>query len=306
MTNWLIIAALGAGLMAVVASAILSRQLTRPLYALTHAARGLTANRLGRQVEVKGTAEMRELAEAFNQMSRSLAESEALRQRMTADIAHELRTPVSVLRGHIEAILDGVFPADTEHLAVAYDQVIHLARLIEDLRLLTQAEAGSLPLELVEIAPDDLVAQAVERFAPLAIDAEIALTQEIASGLPAVYVDVDRIQQVLGNLLSNALRHTPGGPEGRVILRVAQHDHMVRFAVLNTGQGLRPEQARHVFERFWRAEDARERDSGGSGLGLAITKQLVALHGGQIWVESGPGQTAFTFTLPAANGAAPA
>lgn len=289
-------AAVVAALLAVLIGIALAWQLTRPLQALTAAAHDLAAGKLGRQVTAQGTTEIAGLATAFNRMSRDLAAGEALRQRMAADVAHELRTPVSVLRGHLEAMLDGVFPMDAPHLAVAYDQTIHLARLVEDLRLLTRAEAGQLPLNQTTVEPGALAAQAVDRFAPLALDAGIGLEQDITPGLPPVQVDADRIQQVLGNLFTNALRHTP--PEGRITLRVTQAGEAVRFAVSNTGPGLAPDDAAHIFDPFWRAEEARARDKGGSGLGLAITRQLVTLHGGRVWVESGEDQTTFLFELP--------
>ncbi len=300
-TNWLIAAAVGAGLLAVVFGAALAWELTRPLRALGDAVHALAAGHLGHQVEVSGTQEMIELAQAFNAMSHDLAEGEQLRQRMAADIAHELRTPVSVLRGHLEAMLDGVFPLDGEHLAVAYDQTFHLARLVDDLRLLTMAEAGRLPLERVQAMPEELVTRAVERFMPLAMDADIILSSDIEPALPVILVDIDRLQQVLGNLLTNALRHTQ--PGGQIRVTVTRRDRTVRFAISNTGEGLSAEQAAHVFERFWRAEEARERDRGGSGLGLAITQQLVNLHGGRIWVETSPGETTFIFEIPAEQAA---
>ncbi|MEW6580117.1 MAG: ATP-binding protein [Chloroflexota bacterium] len=298
MERALALAALGAALLAVMVGGVLSWQLTRPVRALTRAAHDLANGQLGQQVPVRGTSELAALAEAFNRMSHDLAEGERLRRRMAADIAHELRTPVSVLRGHLEAMLDGVYTLDAEHLAVAYDRTIHLARLVDDLRLLTRAEAGQLPLEKKRIAPADLVMRTLESFAALALDAEVTLTRDIAPNLPDLLVDADRLQQVLGNLLTNALRHTPTG--GQIAVRVRRADAAVRFAVTNSGGPLTPEQAAQVFTPFWRAEDARARDRGGSGLGLAISRQLVALHGGRIWVEPGADETAFIFEVPGA------
>jgi len=297
-TRALSLAAVGAALLAVIVGGALSWQITRPMRALTHAAHDLAGGRLGQQVPVQGAREMAALAGAFNRMSQDLAEGERLRRRMAADIAHELRTPVSVLRGHLEAMLDGVYPLDAEHLAVAYDRTIHLARLVDDLRLLTRAEAGQLPLEKEQIAPADLVTRALDSFAPLALDAAVTLEREIAPGLPDLLGDADRLQQVLGNLLTNALRHTPAG--GRIAVRVSRTGGAVRFAVTNNGEPLTSEQAAQVFTPFWRAEDARARDQGGSGLGLAISQQLVTLHGGHIWVEPGGDETAFIFEVPGA------
>lgn len=299
-THWITVTAIVAGLVAIVIGVVLSWQLTRPLRTLTHTAHDLASGALGKQVNMRGTAEITELAAAFNTMSRDLAEGEKLRQRMAADIAHELRTPVTVLRGHLEAMLDGVFPLDAEHLAVAYDRTIHLSRLVDDLRLLTRAEAGQLPLERVSIAPADLVMRAVESFSPLALDTDIALQHEIPLNLPNIQGDVDRLQQVLGNLLINALRHTP--PHGEISIGVTAHgENTIRFAVSNTGPTLTPQQAANVFSPFWRAQDARERDKGGSGLGLAITRQLLLLHGGHIWVETIPNRTTFVFDLPSTS-----
>jgi signal transduction histidine kinase len=274
----------------------LSWQIARPLRALTEAAEDLRAGQLGRQVIASGSAELSELAAAFNSMSHDLAAGEQLRQRMAADIAHELRTPVSVLRGHLEAMLDGVFPLDMPHLAVAHDQTLHLARLVEDLRLLTQAQAGRLPLEKQSIAPADLVLRAVDHFQPLATDAAITLIHEVETNLPTVDADADRIRQVLANLLANALRHTP--ENGAITIRATRDTNAVRFSVSNSGSALTRDQLERLFEPFWRADEARERDQGGAGLGLAIAQQLVILHGGKIWAESANMRTTFAFTLP--------
>lgn len=295
--HWLVIAAIGAGIFAVAVGGLLAWQLTRPMRALTHTAHELAEGRLGKQVNVSGATELQELGIAFNRMSHDLAEGETLRQRMAADIAHELRTPVSVLRGHLEAMLDGIYPLDVEHLAVAYDRTLFLSRLVDDLRILTRAEAGQLPLELVTMSPETLIAQLVESFTPLALDSEVTLAHDVAPSLPQVRVDKDRIQQVFGNLLTNALRHTP--PGGTIRISASRAGSSVRFRVANTGDEIPPEQAAHVFTPFWRAESARERDKGGSGLGLAIAQQLIRLHNGRIWVERQPGQTVFAIDLPA-------
>lgn len=290
----LLTAGLG-GVVAVAAGVALSWSLMRPLNTLTGGVHALASGALGEQIPVKGTMEMRALAQAFNTMSQRLAETERARQRMSSDVAHELRTPMSVLRGHLEAMMDGVYPMDGEHLGVAYNQTLHLARLIEDLQLLTRAEAGRLPLDRTRVSPETLVEQAEARFALLAQDARLTLTAQVAPGLPELYVDVGRIQQVFDNLLSNALRHTT--PQGEIILRAERAPDAVRFSVYNSGT-LDPEQAKHVFDRFWRADDARQRDAGGSGLGLAITRQLVLLHGGRVFIEPNDAQTRFIVDLP--------
>lgn len=295
-TRALSLAAVGTALLAVIAGGALSWQLSRPVRDLTAAAHKLAEGQLGQQVPVQGPDELVALAEAFNRMSRDLAEGEALRRRMAADIAHELRTPVSVLRGHLEAMLDGIYPLDAEHLAVAYDRTLHLARLVDDLRLLTRAEAGQLPLEKVRTAPAELVTRVLDSFAPLALDADIILTRDIASDLPDLLIDADRLQQALSNLLANALRHTP--PGGQIAVCVHQTGEVVQFAVTNSGTPLSPEEVALVFTPFWRSEEARARDQGGSGLGLAISQQLVMLHGGRLWAETDAEGTSFKFTIP--------
>ncbi len=291
--------ALSVAVLAVLVGAGLAWQITRPLRALTQAVEELQRGRWGRQVQAEGALEIRELAHAFNTFSLALAESEQLRQRMAADIAHELRTPVSVLRGHLEAMLDGVYPLDAAHLAVAYDRTLHLARLVDDLRLLTRAEAGQLSLQRTLTTPQAIVTWAVESFTPLARDAAITLRADLPPDLPPVEVDVDRIHQVLGNLLTNALRHTPRG--GTITVGAARQGEGVAIYVRNTGSTLTPEQQAQVFTPFWRAEEARERDSGGVGLGLAIARQLARAHGGELSVSSVHGQTTFTLTLPSSS-----
>jgi signal transduction histidine kinase len=294
--RWLTFAGLGATALALLVGVILAYSLARPLRELTTAARDLSIGQMGRQVNVRGTVEVNALAAEFNIMSQALADAEALRQRMAADVAHELRTPVSVLRGHLEAMLDGVYPLDSAHIAVAHDQTIHLARLVEDLRVLTLAEAKRLPLERTRIDPAALVNQLLEAFEPLMIDGEVGLIRDIGPELPVFYGDGTRIRQVISNLLTNALRHTPA--EGEVAVSVQRENDSLCFSVANTGSHLSESDAARVFQPFWRANAARERDSGGSGLGLAISREIVALHGGSMTVESGENRVTFAFTLP--------
>jgi len=294
--RWLAAAAIGATGLALVVGVTLAWALSRPLQTLTRAVQTLSGGKLGQQVQVKGTDEITELSEAFNTMSRSLAEAESLRERMAADIAHELRTPVSILRGHLEAMLDGVYPLDSARVAVAHEQTLHLARLVDDLRLLTLAEARRLPLEKTFVQPEALAQDSFEAFEPLAADLGIRLSQTIAPNLPALEMDGTRIRQVLNNLVTNALRHTPSG--GEIGVSVAQVGARLRFSVSNTGGDLAESELLRVFQPFWRAEAARERDKGGSGLGLAISQQIIQLHGGKIWAERQNGQTFFIFEIP--------
>ena len=193
-------------------------------------------------------------------------------------------------------MLDGVYPLDSAHVAVAHDQTLHLARLVEDLRVLTLAEAKRLPLERAALTRQPSSTQMLEAFEPLILDAQIHLVREITPDLPTLNADVTRIRQVLSNLLTNALRHTP--PDGEIRVQVVAEHADVRFSVTNTGSDLSQVDAAQVFQPFWRADAARERDRGGSGLGLAICKQLVELHSGRMWAETTPDGVCFAFTLP--------
>lgn len=296
--RWLTLAGIGATILALVVGVLLAWTLARPLRQLAAAARDLSTGQLGRQVMVRGTDEVNLLATEFNAMSQALARAEAVRRRMAADAAHELRTPVSVLRGQLEAMLDGVYPLDSAHVAVAHEQTIHLARLVDDLRVLTLAEARQLPLERTAFDPAALVTNAIDAFAPLAIDAGIALDSSLEAGLPRLTADVTRMRQVLTNLLANALRHTP--PGGTIRVSATLMPGAVRISVYNSGSRLDATEQAHVFDPFWRAEAARGRESGGSGLGLAISHEIVALHGGSMTVADQADGVIFSFTLPAA------
>ncbi len=296
-TNGLLLTGVAAGLVAVVLGIGLSYSLTRPLHKLT--AR-ISQWRLRDETEplpVEGTDEIRRLGAAFNDLLARLADGEVQRQRMSADVAHELRTPVTVMRGHLEAMMDGVYPLDAAYLAVAYDQVLHLARLVEDLRLLTQAESGSLPLTPAIFDLKPTIRAAVERFTPLAADESITMTMALPDAPTAVYADPHRVQQVLDNLLNNAVRHTP--TSGRIDVEVTTTGESVRVFITNeTASTLSDDQIAHLFDRFWRGEDARERDTGGSGLGLAITRELLRLQSGDIHAERVDGGLRLDFILP--------
>ncbi len=276
----------------------LSRRISRPLSNLTTAARSVAVGDLDVHVPAQYPGELGELAAAFNQMSEALARADELRRNMTADVAHELRTPLSVIRGKLEGVLDGVYPASPEHLEPVIEEIGLLTHLVEDLRLLALAEAGQLSLEKEPVEIGDLLRDAQVNFGPQATDRGVTLALDLPATLPRVAADRRRIAQMLGNLITNALRHTPQG--GCVTLSAAMLEGGVEIAVADTGGGITAEDLPYIFERFWRGEKSRSRAGGGTGLGLAITKQLVALHGGSIHVESelGKGST-FRFTLPA-------
>lgn len=287
------------GTTAIFLGAILSRAFTRPLGEITTAAQKVAGGQLGTQVIIRPDAadEFRQLGQSFNAMSTSLADSEAQRQRLTADVAHELRTPLSVMRAQLQSMMDEVRPLSIENIAIVYDENLHLTRLVEDLRTLTLAESGHLPLEKKTVRPGELVQRAYDLFLPLADDEGILLNTAVEESLPEISADPGRIQQVLANLIVNALRHSD--KDGDVLIEAKHVGERVRFVVSNAGITLSPESAKNVFERFWRADESRARDKGGAGLGLSISRQLVLLHGGDMRVEIGENRTSFIFEIPA-------
>jgi two-component system sensor histidine kinase BaeS len=288
-------------LLALSLGVLLTLRLTRPLRQLTQATQQLASGQLEQQVEITSRDELGELATSFNEMAAALQLSEHQRQQLLADVAHELRTPISIMRSHIEAMLDGVFDMSPENLAVAHEETILLGRLVEDLRTLSLAEAGQLPLNRAEVDLASLATQSITAFGPLAEAEGVRLTADIPSDLPPVKADAGRIQQLLANLLTNALHHA-GEEEPQVRVKAAVQGDFVQVEVKDNGPGLSLEAQEHVFDRFWRADASRNRDYGGSGLGLAICRAIVTAHKGHIWVESQPGQGAtFAFTIPTAS-----
>ncbi len=294
--------AVAAVVLALVLAVGLAQGLTRPLKQLTQATLALAGGNLSQQVPVTGHDEVATLAQSFNKMAHTLRQSETQRQQMLADIAHELRTPLAVMQGNLEAMLDGVFPLSPENLTMVHEETLLLRRLVDDLRTLSLAEAGQLQLSRSRVPVSDLIGQAVAAFAPLAESDGVALVAEVPEKPVFVFADKARIQQILANLVGNALRHAPQGTANVPTIWLRVHDDgngRVRIGVIDNGPGMSAEAAARVFDRFWRADSARSRDSGGSGLGLAICQGIVAAHNGRIWVESQPDSgTAFWFELP--------
>jgi len=275
---------------------LLLRRMSRPLVDLTAAARSISTGNLDVRVPTDSPGELGDLATAFNTMASDLARADELRRDLTADVAHELRTPLSVIRGKLEGVLDGIYPATSEHLEPILEETKLLAHLVEDLHMLALAETGQLALEQRPMDVGDLLRDAQVNFGPHASDRGVILALDLPADLPAVSADSRRIAQVLGNLLTNALRHTPAG--GCVTLSAVADAGAVRVTVADTGSGIPPEDLPYIFERFWRGDRSRSRAGGGSGLGLAIARQLVEMHGGEIGVESRMGEGAgFWFTL---------
>lgn len=293
----LILASLGAALLSLILAVTLAQALTRPLRELTEATRAVAQGDLGQKVTVRSRDELGELAQAFNQMSHDLARSQEQRRQMTADIAHDLRTPLSLILGHAEALRDGVLSPTQEALEVIHDEAERLNRLVEDLRTLSLAEAGELLLTLRPVAPALLLERAANAYRQRARQRQAALRLETSPDLAEINVDPDRIGQVLANLLDNALRHTP--PGGEVWLKAENSRGWARLTVQDSGPGIEAEALPRIFERFYRADKSRQR--GGSGLGLAIARSIVEAHHGRIWAENAPGRGArFCFELPLA------
>lgn len=305
----LIQAGLMAGALGLISGIIIARRLAAPLNTLAHAAQRLAEGDLTQRAPVAGPAEVAGVAEAFNRMATSLEQAEQARRRLIADIAHELRTPLSVIQGNLRALLDDVFPLEKSEIATIYDETLLLSRLVADLRELTLAEAGQLHLYRTPVDVTAIIARSVTLFATHADEKRVTLQMDCAPDLPPVLADADRIAQVLNNLLSNALRHTPTDGVVRIVASHARqadcatsHRDMVCVRVIDTGPGIPPDDLPHVFDRFWRADRGRARSQGGAGLGLTIARQLVLAHGGTIGVESEPGKGAcFWFTLPVAQ-----
>jgi signal transduction histidine kinase len=293
----LIIAGVVGAAVAILLGLFLTRQFTKPIRALKKGAARIASGDLAYRVDVKSGDEFGELATSFNSMAASLDSSEQSRRRLFADIAHELRTPLSVIGGTVDAMLDGVYEPNTDNLNSIREETEVLTRLVAELRDLTLAESGHLKLEIEPTNLAELVQRRVSQAEVIARGKNVSLRTDIAEGLPEIEADGRRIEQVVANLLDNALNHTPSG--GTVTIAVSADKDGVLVSVSDTGEGIPAEHLPYIFERFYKVDDARSRKTGGAGLGLAIAKQMVELHGGKIWVDSEAGKgSKFSFTLP--------
>lgn len=276
---------------------VLSRK-AAPVGDLMDATGRLVAGDFSARVPVSGADEMRELAVAFNALAERLEKNETQRRALIADVTHELRTPLSIIRGTAEGIADGIYPADDAHVGPIVEEAEIMARLLDDLGTLSTAEAGQLSLHVEDTNARELVLDAVGAFRTRYEAAGIALTTEIPDALPVLNVDPLRVRQVLSNVLANAMHHTKPGGSVSVSLR-SEGNSSVVFRIADTGSGIAPDQLPYIFERFRKAGD-----STGSGLGLAIARSLVEAHGGRIWAESVVGEgTTVSFSLPASSSA---
>jgi two-component system, OmpR family, sensor histidine kinase BaeS len=295
----LLLAALGAAVIALLLGVVLARTLTQPVRDLTRAIEAMSRGELRQEVPVRSADELGTLTQAFNQMSADLARANELRRQQIADIAHDLRTPLTVITGYIEALRDDVLKPTPARFEAMNNEALHLKRLVDDLRTLSLADAGELPMQIERLAPRALLDRLAAAHAPQAAERQIALAVSAGPDVPDVDVDPERMAQVLGNLVTNALRHTPAG--GRIDLSARAEGARVALVVVDTGEGIPADALPHVFDRFYRGDPARSQQDGESGLGLAIAKSIVEAHGGTIAVASTFGHgTTFTITLPVA------
>ena len=269
-----------------------ARRFAGPVADVMQAADRVAAGDYGVRVAEQGSGDVRRLARAFNEMAERLGSNEERRRQLLADIGHELRTPLSVIQANLEAIVDGMYPADGEHLGRVLDETAVMSRLLDDLRTLSTADAGALKLHRERTPPSELVTAAVSSFSAQATEAGVRLVARVDPDVPDIEVDPIRIGEVLSNLLSNAVRHSPTGAE--VEVSATRSEDRVAFSVRDAGPGIPPEQLPHIFDRF-----SRSPGSPGVGLGLAIARSLVEAHGGEIHAGSGPAGTTITFALPA-------
>jgi signal transduction histidine kinase len=265
----------------------------KPFDDLISAAERIAQGDYAARVKEQGTPEVRSLERVFNSMASRLQDSDKQRRNLIADITHELRTPITVIQGNVEGVLDGVYEADEAHLKSILEEIRLLSRLVDDLRTLALAESGALQLEKEPTDLSVLIGETVAELRSQYDEAGVTLETDLPADAPLLRVDPERIRQVLANLLVNALRHTPAEGKVRVHFEMIQAEE-ARVMVEDTGTGIRPEDLPHIFDRFYKSKD-----STGMGLGLAIAKNLVQAHGGTIQVKSQPGQgTIFSISLP--------
>ncbi len=290
-------AAVIGGSLALLLGLVLAYNLLRPVRELTAAAHDLAGGNLAKRVPVRGNDEVATLGQAFNSMAASLQQAEQNRRVLTADIAHELRTPLAIQKGYLEALEDGIYPLDIANIVPLQEQNEILNRLVDDLRTLALAESGQLTLELATTELTELTRRAASQFELLAQRKSIQVKLNLPGQPLKADVDPGRIEQILGNLLSNALRHTP--EDGIIQITAARQARQALISVEDSGPGIPPGALEHVFERFYRADRSRSREEGGTGLGLTIAYQLALANGGSLTAGNRPeGGAILTLSLP--------
>lgn len=280
--------AVGTFMLALILGILLSRSITRPIRELTQATHNMANGDLSQQVPVRSRDEIGDLAQSFNKMSSDLARSFNLRKQMTADIAHELRTPLSLILGHAEGVKDGVLDPSRENFEIIREEAERLEQLVNDLRTLSLADAGELAVEFQAVDVNNLMRDVHTHYLTLFNQKRIILNLELAAGILKANLDPSRFTQVLNNILNNALRYTP--EDGLVELKTQAAENKIQLSVKDSGEGVSSEEAQHLFDRFYRVDESRNRNDGGSGLGLAIAKSIVEMHNGRIWAESEKGK----------------
>jgi histidine kinase len=294
----LLIAAFAALATAIVISLFVSRRIVEPLQELTAVSRRLAHGYYHERTQIESDDELADLSRSINQLAATLEQTEHRRLALLADVAHELRTPLTTIEGYMEGLIDGVIAPNSSTFTLIQHEAVRLKRLIEELALLSRAEAGELPIVPRPLDVRPVINQVATQFLPLFSARHVALRVVLPNELAEVHADPDRVEQTLINLLSNALRYTP--PNGSVTIEALPQEYYVQIGIHDTGVGIAGEHLSHIFERFYRVDKSRNRQSGGTGIGLTISRHLIYAQGGDIWAESdGPGKGAsFYLTLP--------
>lgn len=287
------VAGIGGAILALIVGLLLARSLTRPVRDLTTATRAMAQGKLEQRVTVRSQDELGELAESFNQMSADLSRANQSRRQMTADIAHDLRNPLTVIGGYLESLKDGKLPATPERFETMQSEVRNLQHLVDDLRILSLADAGELSIQKQSVTARELLEQTAAAYQYQALEKGIVIHVEVETDLPDIQVDLERMEQVLGNLVSNALRYTNEGE--KILLSANRSDGNIILCVADNGCGIAPDVLPHIFERSYRGDSSRSGNE--SGLGLSIARSIVELHGGRIRAESNGDGSKFFITF---------
>lgn len=285
----------------VVVSYFVVREIMRPLSTLTGAVQKVRTGSYGQTVSVERHDEVGVLTESFNEMSEELARNDKMRRQLFANIAHELRTPLAILQGNLEGMIDDIIPTDKKILLSMADETMRMGRLIQDLRDLSLAEVNELTLHKETADINVMLERAAGMLQPLCDEKNLTVRLNLSRDLPSLVIDVDRINQVIYNLLNNAIRYIEKGCAITVSTLPVRVDgkSYAQVQIADTGKGIAPKDLEHIFQYFYRSEQSRNRKSGGSGIGLALAQQFIRSHGGNIWADSTVGKgTTFTFILP--------